>query len=122
VLVTATYRAPLAPARFGALAPLVTRAAVDGDEVARRIVADGCAALLRTAGVVAGEGTPGCVVTAGSLLTTPGPVADTVTAGLVERFGVRPVPAPAPVVGAVLTALRDAGAEDPVALRAGLTG
>jgi hypothetical protein len=30
---------------------------------------------------------------------------------------VTPEPAPAPVVGAVLTALRDAGVDDPVGLR-----
>jgi glucosamine kinase len=120
-LVVATYRGPLAPARFGALAPLVTRAAAEGDAVAGGIVADGCAALLRTAEVVAGMVRPGCVVVAGSLLTTPGPVADTVTAGLVDRFGAAPVPAPAPVVGAVLTALRDAGVADPAALRDKIT-
>ena len=122
VLVAATYRAPLAPARFGALAPLVSRAAAEGDAVAVGILAEGCAKLLRTAEVVAGGAAPGCVVTAGSLLTTPGPVAEAVGAGLVERFGVAPVAAPAPVVGAVLTALRDAGVDDPVALRERLTG
>jgi glucosamine kinase len=122
VLVTATYRAPLAPARFGALAPLVSRAAAEGDPVAVGILAEGCAKLLRTAEVVAAGEVPGCVVTAGSLLTTSGPIADAVGKGLAERFGVAPRRAPAPVVGAALTALRDAGVGDPVALRGRLTG
>lgn len=105
-----TYAHGTTPARFGALAPLVADAAAAGDPVADRIVTAGCDALLRTAGVVA-EGTrPGCLVLAGSLLTTPGTIADRVRAGLSERWpGLEPVPAPDPVAGAVLTALRDAG-------------
>lgn len=103
-IVRVVYELP--PARFGELAPVVTAAATGGDAVAAGIVADGCAALVRTAGVVAAE--PECLVLAGSLLTTAGPVADGVRAGLAARYPVEPVPAPDPVAGALVAALRAA--------------
>lgn len=117
-LVSVVYRLP--PARLGELAPVVTGAAADGDEVATTIVADGCAALVRTARVVATSGPVRCLVLAGSLLTTAGPVADRVRAGLADHLPVAPVAAPDPVVGAVLHALRSAGLPVDSGLRARL--
>lgn len=100
----------VAPARHGHLAPLVTRAAEAGDPVAARLVADGAAALLRTAGAaLAGHPAPREVVVAGSLLTSPGPVAGAVLPALAERLGVPVRRAGAPVVGALLRAAADAG-------------
>ncbi|HEY3504290.1 MAG TPA: BadF/BadG/BcrA/BcrD ATPase family protein, partial [Actinocatenispora sp.] len=103
-LVAVAYQWP--PARFGELAPAVTAAAGNGDEVAGRIVADGCAALVRTALVVAGDAP--CLVLAGSLLTSAGPIAERVAAGLAPHVPAAPVAAPDPVAGAVLAALRGA--------------
>ncbi|BCJ32809.1 N-acetylglucosamine kinase [Actinocatenispora thailandica] len=104
-LVAAAFRVPAA--RLGELAPTVVAAAADGDPVAERIVTAGCAALVRTASVVADE--PRCLVLAGSLLTSPGLVAHRVRTDLAARFGVDPVVAPDPVAGALLAALRAAG-------------
>jgi len=105
------------PARLGELAPLVVEAASAGDEVADRILSDGCAALVRAALAVAGDATR--LVLAGSMLTTPGPVADRVTASLADRFPA-PATAPYPVVGAVLDAFRAARLPTPAGLAARL--
>ncbi|GID13753.1 N-acetylglucosamine kinase [Actinocatenispora rupis] len=115
-LVAVAYQWP--PARFGELAPTVTAAAEDGDEVAGRILADGCAALVRTALVVAADAP--CLVLAGSLLTSAGPIADRVRAALAPYVPVEPVAAPDPVAGAVLDALRAADLPVPDGLPARL--
>lgn len=106
------------PARFGELAPLVAAAATAGDEVAGRILADGCAALVRTALTIAGD-LPHLVL-AGSLLTTPGPIAERVRNGLAPHFPNPPVTAADPVAGAVLTAFRTANLPVPPDLPARL--
>lgn len=119
-LVAAAFR--VSPARLGELAPIVVAAAVDADPVAERIVTAGCTALVRTASVVADR--PRCLVLAGSLLTTPGLVAQRVRTDVTARFGVEPVAAPDPVAGALLAALRAADLpvppELPARLRAAL--
>ncbi|MEV0384215.1 BadF/BadG/BcrA/BcrD ATPase family protein [Nonomuraea sp. NPDC050643] len=75
-------RPPLALAE---LAPLVSRAARDGDPVARAIVAQAAERLARTARAVHEPGLP--TVLAGSVLTAEGPVRDAVQ-GLVEGASV----------------------------------
>jgi glucosamine kinase len=115
-IVREVYGGP--PAGLGRLAPLVTAAAVAGDEVARRIVARAADRLLAdvdavrpaleeiTAGTDEEETGPGVVV-AGSLLEN-GPVAEAVRAGLRERFGVTPSFAHDGTLGATRLALRRA--------------
>ena len=56
-----------------------------GDVVAKRIMADAASAFLRTAAVVSAGHDVRTVVLAGSVLTTPGPVADAVRAGLPDH-------------------------------------
>jgi N-acetylglucosamine kinase-like BadF-type ATPase len=106
------------PARFGELAPLVVTAADSGDEVADRILTDGCAALARTVLTIADD-LPHLVL-AGSLLTTPGPIATRVRTALAPHFPSPPTTAPDPVAGAVLTALRTANLPVPPELPARL--
>ncbi len=106
-IVAVAYQLP--PAQFGEFAPVVTGAARDGDLVAGRIVADAAAALVRTARVAAADDPVRCLVLAGSVLTTEGPVADAVRTGLGDTFDQPPVVAADPVAGAVLHALRHAG-------------
>jgi glucosamine kinase len=108
-IVKEVYAGP--PAALGRLAPLVSAAAVDGDEVARHIVAEAAECLLRDADAVrpalgrfAGHG----LVVSGSLLDR-GPVADAVRSGLRERFGVEPSPAGEGVLGAARLAIRRLG-------------
>lgn len=110
-IVKEVYAGP--PAALGRLAPLVSAAAGQGDEVARRIVAEAAGCLLRDADAVrpalAGRASHGLVV-AGSLLED-GPVAEAVRSGLRERFGTEPSPAGDGALGAArLAARRVAGA------------
>jgi glucosamine kinase len=104
-IVKEVYSGP--PAALGRLAPFVTSAAEEGDEVARRIVAEAADCLLCDVDAVrpalAGPG-HGLVV-AGSLLDR-GPVADAVRSGLRERFGVDPTPAGDGTLGAARLAVR----------------
>ncbi|MCO6005933.1 ATPase [Actinoallomurus purpureus] len=105
------------PAALGCVAPLVSAAAVNGDEVARRIVAEATDWLLADVDALrpaldevirtVEDRAPGVVV-AGSLLES-GPVADNVRAGLVERFGVEPSVSRDGALGAARLALRRAG-------------
>lgn len=74
---------PLSPAQWGAFAPLAARALPD--PVAASILAEAAAALLSTADRLdPGHRRP--VVLAGSVLTSPGPVRERITAAL-ERAG-----------------------------------
>jgi N-acetylglucosamine kinase-like BadF-type ATPase len=102
-LVGAGYARP--PADLGRLAPLVGDAAVAGDAVARGIVAEAAARLLHTLSVVRPLAAGGPVVFAGSVLLSPGPVADAVRAGVRERFGVDPVAARDGAAGAAALAI-----------------
>jgi glucosamine kinase len=105
-IVKEVYAGP--PAALGRLAPLVSTAASEGDEVARRIVAEAASCLLRDVDAVrpalAGRTHHGVVV-AGSLLDH-GPVAEAVRSGLRERFGTDPAPAGEGVLGAARLAVR----------------
>lgn len=74
-----------APARLGLLARIVTDQAVAGDCVAREIVDRGVAGLLASFDAVATTPEVPTAVLGGALLTTPGPVADGVHAGLAAR-------------------------------------
>jgi glucosamine kinase len=72
------------PAELGRFAPRVSRAARDGDVVASRITAAAAAKLLHTFDTI-GARPRRPVVLAGSVLLSPGPVAEAVRAGLSER-------------------------------------
>ncbi|MBZ2197292.1 N-acetylglucosamine kinase [Occultella gossypii] len=99
----------MAPAQYGAVAPLVASLATAGDEVAGVIIADAVAALVGTAQVVA-DPTPAEIVLAGSLLTTDGPVRDGVRAALATGFPAALLrTAEMPVVGALRLAAAEAG-------------
>ncbi|WP_154795705.1 N-acetylglucosamine kinase [Occultella kanbiaonis] len=99
----------MAPAQYGAVAPLVASLATAGDEVAGVIIADAVAALAGTAQVVA-DPIPAEIVLAGSLLTTDGPVRDGVRAALATGFPAAPLrTAEMPVVGALRLAAAEAG-------------
>ncbi|ACQ78633.1 ATPase BadF/BadG/BcrA/BcrD type [Beutenbergia cavernae DSM 12333] len=108
-LVAAAYAGPVAA--LGRLAPLVSQAADDGDAVAGAIVARAVAALVSDAVAMAAgdqDDVP-CVVLAGSVLTSVGPVSRGVRAGLghrLPRVAVRA--ATAPVLGALHLAERRA--------------
>jgi glucosamine kinase len=104
-IVKETYSGP--PAALGKLAPLVTSAAEEGDEVARRIAREAAECLLNDVDAVrpALTGPEHGLVVAGSLLDR-GPVADAVRSGLRERFGVDPSPAGDGALGAARLAAR----------------
>lgn len=101
-LIAAAHAVPVAA--HGRLAPLVTAAALDGDEVARGLIDKGIAALLRTVGAVLDGKSE--VVLAGSLLTEDTPIRAGVLAGLSGR---RVLTARVPLVGSLLLAARAAG-------------
>lgn len=85
-LVAAAYRRP--PIALSELAPLVSRAAGDGDPVADVIAGRAAEALLDEAGVLLRDAPwARSAVVAGSVLVTPGPVRERVRRGLAERFG-----------------------------------
>jgi N-acetylglucosamine kinase-like BadF-type ATPase len=132
-LISAAFATP--PAELGRFAPMVSRAAQEGDIVARRITAAAAAKLLHAfdtveAGasarathhhVVRGGGRP--VVLAGAVLLSPGPVADAVRAGLSERTGGGLTTAPDGAAGAAALALaRLTGAPVRPDVHARLTG
>lgn len=95
------------PSQLGAFAPAVTKAAGSGDRVAQCIVDDAIAGLRRTLGALrAHEDDP--IVLAGSILTSPGPIADQLRAGLERVFVARE-----PIIGATRLAARLAGWELP---------
>jgi N-acetylglucosamine kinase-like BadF-type ATPase len=106
-IVREVYSGP--PAALGGLAPLVSAAAEEGDEVARRIAAEAAECLLNDVDAVrpalAGHGPGHGLVVAGSLLER-GPVADAVRSGLRERFGTDPSPAGEGTAGAARLAIR----------------
>jgi glucosamine kinase len=106
-IIKQVYAGP--PAALGALAPLVSTAAEEGDAVARQIVDEAAECLLRDADAVrpalAGLGSPHGLVVAGSLLER-GPVADAVRAGLTRRFGAAPAVAGDGTLGAARLAVR----------------
>jgi glucosamine kinase len=106
-IIREVYSGP--PAAIGALAPLVSAAAEDGDAVARGIVAEAAECLLRDVDAVrpalAGHAAPHGLVVAGSLLER-GPVADAVRAGLRSRFGADPDLAGEGTIGAARLAAR----------------
>ena len=103
-VIAAAYGRPVA--ELGALAPVVTTQAEHGDEVAVGIVGRGVAGLLASLDAVRSDGP---VVLAGALLTSPGPVATEVTAGLRERGLPEPGRALRPAAGAAWLALVELG-------------
>lgn len=92
------------PLRLAQLAPLVTAAASDGDEVAVRIVGRAADLLLGNVSALDPVGYHE-VVLAGGVLLAGGPVTELVTDGLRERFGLRARPAGDGAVGAAALAL-----------------
>lgn len=74
------------PALLGRLAPLVVRAADEGDAVAQVLVEEGVQHLLGTAAAAAGDEEPATVVLAGSLLTRVPSIGDQVRAALAARW------------------------------------
>jgi len=114
-VIAAVHAAP--PAAIGRLAPLV-RDLAPTDSVAADIAAAAAAELLRTADAVlarAGARAGSAVVVAGSVLTTDGPVARAVEAGLVDRTGTPVRRATDPAAGAAVLALRQLGWLTPAA-------
>lgn len=127
-LVTRVYRPLMSPAQFGALAPLVTRAAAAGDAVALALVREAAEALAaQTCSVIrrlrlepAPVSYQGSVFTAGEVILAPLRRALRLEA---RRHGLRGVslvpPALPPLAGAFLLALAEVGAPpSPVALAA----
>jgi glucosamine kinase len=119
-LIGAAYAGP--PAALGRLAPLVSTAALAGDELAGRLVSTAAKRLLSSLTAVANRaaaagrhhsqaeeaGSPiltNPVVLAGSVLLSPGPVADLVRAGVREHFGVEPRDARDGAAGAAALAI-----------------
>ena len=107
-----------APARLGALAPLVTAAAADGDPVAHDLVAAAADRLVAAVDAVTTEPLSAStdLVLAGGLLAA-GPVRDAVLAQLAGRPGLNPRDAGSGAAGAALLALADL---DPTAVTAEL--
>ncbi|MFG2039681.1 N-acetylglucosamine kinase [Dactylosporangium sp. NPDC048998] len=99
------------PAALGALAPVVSDLAAAGDPVARGLTADAAGHLLHALATVARRGGPGeigagpAVMLAGSVLLSPGPVAERVRAGVREQFGAEPVEARDGAAGAAWLAI-----------------
>jgi len=106
-VIARAYAVP--PASLGTLAPVVTDHA--DDPVAGGIVARGVAGLLASLDAVRPD-TPGPVVLAGALLTSPGPVRDGVAAGIAERGLDAPGVAHLPAAGAAWLALVSRGVSD----------
>lgn len=96
------------PARLGGLAPLVTRAATDGDAVATALVESAADRLVAAVDAVATVDAvaPTDLVLAGALLAS-GPVRDAVLARLAPRTELRPVDAGPGAAGAAALALGD---------------
>lgn len=104
-LAAAVYGAP--PAALGRFAPLVDRAAADGDAVATTIVREAVSALVRSVAVVRDPRLPDLpLVVAGALATGAGLVGTSLRAQLSHDFGVQPRLARDGVVGAAFLALR----------------
>lgn len=105
-LLGVAYAVP--PADLGRLGPLVSQCAADGDPVALDITTDAASRLLASLEVAARScpAAASVVVIAGSVLLSPGPVGETVRAGLRERFGSEPLTAGDGAGGAAVLALR----------------
>ncbi|MET7403731.1 BadF/BadG/BcrA/BcrD ATPase family protein [Dactylosporangium sp. NPDC005572] len=118
------YREP--PAALGRLAPLVGAAALDGDAVARGIVASAADRLLESLDAASRHlpaGGSGAVVLAGSVLLTGGPVGELVRTGVRERFAADPGEARDGAAGAAALAIAGlTGAPIPEDIHARLTG
>jgi glucosamine kinase len=134
------------PAALGGLAPAVSELAAAGDPVAAALAqeaADHLLHALSTAAAHAGPAAPApsaaaahagpaapapsdaaaVVVLAGSVLLSPGPVAERVRAGIWQRFGNEPVAARDGAAGAAwLAILQVSGAPGAPAVHARLTG
>ncbi|MGI5243504.1 N-acetylglucosamine kinase [Dactylosporangium sp. CA-139066] len=102
------------PAALGEFAPAVSRLAGSGDAVAAEIAGRAVAHLLHTLDTVAAAAGPP-VVLAGSVLLTPGPVAEGVRAGVRQRFGDNPAAARDGAAGAAWLAIKQlsGGGGDP---------
>lgn len=101
-----------APADLGRLAPVVCGQSAAGDRVARKLTDTAAERLLAAvSAVIPHSGWTGPVVLAGSVLSS-GPVADAVRAGLVERYGARPLEAQDGALGAAALALRHYGGDE----------
>ncbi len=85
-LAAAVYARP--PLALAELAPLVSRAASDGDPPALSIVAAAASRLARTVAEVYEPGLP--IVLAGSVLTTDGPIREAVRQAIRETVGATP--------------------------------
>ena len=130
-LIGAAYAQP--PASLGHLAPLVSAAALAGDGVAKALVARAAGRLLHSLTAVNErrvtllsenevKGHPPNIVLAGSVLLSPGPVADLVRAGVRERFGAEPLEARDGAAGAAALAIaRLTGRQIPAKIHARLT-
>jgi N-acetylglucosamine kinase-like BadF-type ATPase len=102
----AVYRRP--PVALAELAPLVTTAAADGDEVAGAIVERAAGLLISTAEALLDPRREALdsVVLAGGVLLAPGPLSSAVRCGLRDRFGHPPALARDGAAGAAALALR----------------
>jgi len=122
-LIAAAHALP--PAALGRLAPLVADAAATGDRAARDVVDEAVERLLHALDTVAREapGVHPAVVLAGSVLLSPGPVADGVRAGVRHRWGVAPDLGSDGAAGAAALAIaRLRGRAVPAQVHARLTG
>jgi N-acetylglucosamine kinase-like BadF-type ATPase len=100
----AVYDGP--PIALAALAPLVSAAASAGDRVAQRIVDQAVSMLMATVTALAADGPDEPLVLAGSLMTSPGPIAGEVQRRLAAHRGARPLTAAPGAVGAAWLGIR----------------
>ncbi|WP_433086111.1 N-acetylglucosamine kinase [Dactylosporangium sp. CA-052675] len=95
------------PAALGALAPAVSALAADGDAVAVALVEEAAGHLLHTLETVAGRAAlpRPAVVLAGSVLLSPGPVAERIRAAVLQRYRIVPMAATYGPAGALWLAI-----------------
>lgn len=104
-LTAAVYGSP--PAALGRFAPLVERAATDGDAVAAGIVRSAVSALAASVAGVRGPAQADLpLVVAGAIATGDGALGTSLRARLQDQFGAPPLRAQDGVVGAAFLALR----------------
>ncbi|MEJ7795622.1 MAG: hypothetical protein WKF50_08715 [Nocardioides sp.] len=112
------------PAELGRLAPLVSRAAEAGDQVAIRLAEAAVTGLVQTLAAVqeSTTSTGPDVVLAGSVLLSPGPVRSGVRRAVLQRWGLAARDAGDGAGGAAVLALRRSGRQVTLEVHARLTG
>jgi N-acetylglucosamine kinase-like BadF-type ATPase len=103
-LVTTVYQRP--PVELATLAPLVSHAALAGDDTARTIADTATARLLATLAEIRVDSARTPIVLSGSVLTSPGPIQDAVRRAAADRWDAPVLLAAAGAAGAAWLALR----------------